>query len=391
MAEPRVCIYQPYLPPDPSGAGKQALTLARALLQRNVEVILLGDRSSASGMEDTIDGVPVRWVRELPPGRGYPTLLRYWGRIGAALLQLRRRFDVLQLHGAPFELLGAIPTARLLGKGIVVRTSLAGELANLRTSPTRRFKRGVLRLAHQYVALSTAILEEAVDCTMPASRITRIPNGVDRKVYRPVDAATRVRLRRELDLPINSRLMIYHGVFMERKSLHWLIQMMEPILDELDLTLVLVGGATRDESETGYARALRRQVSDSPARDRIQLRGFSADVQWFLQAADLYILPSTGEGLPNALLEAMACGLVPLASRTSGTEDVIWDGTSGFLFEPRDASSFRNALSRCLADGETRLREVSKAAVARIDEEYSIEATAERYLEVYRRAAKNSR
>ena len=386
--QPKICIYQRYLPPDPSGAGKQAVTLARALRRKGIEVALLGDLFPGVDREHTIDGVPVHWVKGLPPDWSYPTLFLYWARLAAKLFALRHRFDVLQVHAAPFSVIGAIPTGRLLNKGVVVRTSLAGELARLGESPSERFKRRLLLLAHRYVALSSEISVEAIEGGLPQNRTNQIPNGVDASIFHPVETPRKLQLRRDLNLPVDGRIMIFHGVFAERKSLHWLVDVIGPLLERNDLTLLLVGGPTRDEVRTRYAARLREQVARSPYRDRIVMRGHQSDVERFLQAADLYVLPSTGEGLPNALLEAMACGLVPLATRTSGTEDVIQDGVSGFLFEPRDAGSFVEAVDRCLADGGAALRAMSRAAVGRIRAQYTVDAIADLYLETYRQACR---
>ena len=382
---PRVCIYQRFLPPDPSGAGKQALTLAHLLRRRGFGVVLLGDRRPGAPAPERIEGVPVRWVDAAPEDAGYPQILAYWARLGAALARLRNDFDVLHVHSAAFRQAAAVPMARLLGKRALVRSSIAGEFGNLRRSRSGRLQLRALRLCDRFVVLSRRIAAEYLQAGLPGDRLHLVQNGVDEARYHPVPPGEKRALRRELGLPEEGRLLVYHGVFIERKSLHWLVDAIGPSLERYGLTLVLVGGPAREEPETGYAARLEKQIAEHPDRERIVLRGYTPEVNRYLQAADLYVLPSTSEGMPNALLEAMAAGLVPIASRIGGTEDVVEDGVSGFLFEPRDAEGILACLERCCGPSAgAALPELSAAALRRIRAEFTIQATGGRYADLYR-------
>ncbi len=341
---PSVCIYQRFMPPDPSGAGKQALTLAHVVKAAGWEVVFLTDGTPDSDREEEIDGFPMCRVRPPPLFPTYPQILAYWGRIGRRLAELRRRFDVLHVHSADFSQSAAVPMARLMGRPVLVRSSISGEFAGLRASRSGRVQLRMLKGAGAFVVLSKRLEGEFERSGLPTSRLHWIPNGVDTAIYHPVSAAMKKRLRQELSLPAEGRILIYHGVFIERKSLDWLVRVLEEPLSRLDLTLVLVGGAARVENQTGYAKRLYGQVAASPVRDRIIMRDRDPAVYRYLQASDGYVLPSTSEGLPNALVEAMAAGLVPIATRTGGAEDVIEHGQSGFLFEPRDDVSFLQCL-----------------------------------------------
>jgi glycosyltransferase involved in cell wall biosynthesis len=384
-SSPRVCIYQRYLPPDPSGAGKQAVTLAKALEEQGIQAMLLGDLRDAGAAFERIDGIRTHWIEPLPENPSYFQLLAYWGRVGVALMRLRASFDVLHVHSAAFEQSGAVPLARMLRKRVLVRSSISGEFQGLGRSRSGRLQRRALAVCDAFVVLSRRLAEEYVESGLPPNRLNLIPNGVDEDRYKPVTAAEKRALRRELNLPEAERIAIFHGVFIERKSIHWLVDSLGPSLERLDLTLLLVGGGARDEAETGYAAGLVQQIASSAYRDRILIRPFDPQVQRYLQAADLYVLPSTSEGLSNALLEAMAVGLVPIVSRTSGSEDVIEDGVSGFLFEPRDASSLLETIERCLDPNRTSLADRSSGALQRVARKYGIRATARQYAATYGR------
>ena len=374
-----VCIYQRYLPPDASGAGKQAVTLARALRRRGVDVVLLGDANSDSTLPPCLDGVPVRWVRTRK--RGYYALVAYWLRVGLQLLRLQRRFDVLHIHSAAFDQAGAILIARVLGKRVLVRSSLQGEFAGLSKSRSGRLHRRWLQFCHRFVVLSRELAAEFAAAELPLDRLERISNGVDTSLFHPVDQPAKQRLREELDLPLHARIVVFHGVFIERKRLCWLVEHLGPVLKERNLVLLLVGGAARDEPETGYAQRLTEIIARSPARERILIRPATPEVHRYLQAADLYILASNAEGMPNALLEAMATGLVPIVNRSSGANDVVQDGENGLFFDVGNPPTLHSALERCHADRD--LARLSEGALARIGERFDIDVVADRFVAMY--------
>ncbi len=381
---PGVCIYQRYMPPDASGAGKQALTLAHIVREAGWDVSLLTDGAPDQASTGFLEGVPIRRVAALPADASHAVTLAYWARIARALHGLRRRFDVLHVHSAAFHQAGAIPAARALGKRVLVRSSLSGEFAGLARSRSGRFQKRLLRLAGAFVVLSKRLGEEYLASGLPPGRLHRIPNGVDTTVYHPVPDPRKRELRRELGLPTDGRLMVFHGVFMERKSLHWLVQVLDPHLEFLDLKLLLVGGAARDEHRTAYARRLTSQIDESAAGDRIIVRGYDPEVHRYLQAADSYILPSTGEGLSNALLEAMAVGLTPVVTRTGGSEDVIEDGISGLLFDPRDPDSLLQALYAAYGTSPSvDPVAIGRAAAERVEKRFSIRSTGMEYVRLY--------
>jgi glycosyltransferase involved in cell wall biosynthesis len=101
-------------------------------------------------------------------------------------------------------------------------------------------------------------------------------------------------------------------------------------------------------------------------------------------AADVFVLPSVREGLPNALLEAMASGLPCVATRLPGvTDTLIADGTSGWLVAPDDAAGIAATLGRVLGD-PIRRATAGRAARAAVERGYGFDATAAAHLAIYR-------
>jgi len=109
------------------------------------------------------------------------------------------------------------------------------------------------------------------------------------------------------------------------------------------------------------------------------------EIEKFYRAADLFVLSSSREGMPLALLEAMATGLSCVASSLSGVTDVvIEDGVNGLLVPPGDAAALKDALQLLLLN-PTCAQELGRRARETVKERYSIRQTAAHYLRAYQR------
>jgi glycosyltransferase involved in cell wall biosynthesis len=129
---------------------------------------------------------------------------------------------------------------------------------------------------------------------------------------------------------------------------------------------------------------MERIVAGLGIQDSVEFLGSRADVVDLLQQSWGFVMPSRWEGMPNALLEAMACGLPCVATRVSGSEDIIADGVNGLLVEPEHPAEMAQALHRILEDTELaqRLGREGRATVIR---DYQLITIVEQCLELYRR------
>jgi glycosyltransferase involved in cell wall biosynthesis len=128
---------------------------------------------------------------------------------------------------------------------------------------------------------------------------------------------------------------------------------------------------------------LERMAVELNIQDSLEFLGSRSDIVDLLQQAWGFVLPSRNEGMPNALLEAMACGLPCVATRVSGSEDVITDGLNGILVEPEEPAQLAHALRSLIEDTELaqRLGQEGRATVVR---EYQLVHIVQRCLELYR-------
>lgn len=203
------------------------------------------------------------------------------------------------------------------------RTDLADKPGwRARLGVTRRRRRRVRSLSG-IIAISNLIAEELRSYGIPESKIACIPNGVDTDHFRPVaNEDEKRRLRAQLGWPTDRVILLFVGAIIERKQPHCLLDAVHAAQrrgGDLGLHLVLVG----PEYESAYAAGMRRRARELGIEGRITWAGYLENVADALRAADVYALISTSEGMPNALLEAMATGLPCVASAISGVTDII--------------------------------------------------------------------
>jgi glycosyltransferase involved in cell wall biosynthesis len=206
-------------------------------------------------------------------------------------------------------------------------------------------------------------------------RLVVIPNGVD--LARFGEPADRVGVRRELELPDDARLLIVVAKFLEQKGHRILLDALPPVLaDHPELHVLLAG--------EGPLRAhLEQQAATGGMASRIHFLGNRRDLPRILAASDLFVLPSLWEGLPMALLEAMASRLPVVATNVSGSREVLADGEAGILAPPGDPRALTAAIAGLLSD-PARAAAMGPAGRERVELHYSAAGQAARHAELYR-------
>jgi glycosyltransferase involved in cell wall biosynthesis len=380
------------------GGGEQHIRrLGRALAGSGMAATVVTRRGDAGwAAEETIDGIRV--VRVGPAG---PSRRGKYAMVPAALSALRRlrdRYDVLVVRGTRVLGLPALVAARALGKGVVLQAEVNGEMTGEvytwgtsldRGWPRRAIFAGVaarnrlLRDGDAFVAMSRAIRDEFVAAGVPRGKVALIPHGVDTDRFQPATESERRALRERLGLPADGRIIIYSGRLLRGKGLEALVEAFRPIAAaEPYAHLAIVGSG--DGQSLSVEADLHAAAQDLAGR--VTFAGRVEAVEDWLRAADLFAFPSVFEALGIALIEAAACGLPAVASRTGGIVDVVEDGRSGVLVPAGDVAALSAALLRLVKDpaltramGEA-ARDVARA---RFDERDA----ADRYRALFREVA----
>jgi glycosyltransferase involved in cell wall biosynthesis len=124
-------------------------------------------------------------------------------------------------------------------------------------------------------------------------------------------------------------------------------------------------------------------VTELGIQDSVEFLGLRTDVVDLLQQSWGFVLPSRWEGMPNALLEAMACGLPCVATRVSGSEDIISNGVNGLLVEPERPTEMALAL-RSIIEDTNLAQQLGQKGYATVVRDYQLTTIVEQCLELYR-------
>jgi glycosyltransferase involved in cell wall biosynthesis len=414
---PRIYIAIATFHPLVGGAERQALAQGRSLRERGyVATIITFRHNRAWPRHEVIEGVPVIRVagallggREKLP-RTLQKMLYVLALVvmGWSLWQERFYFDLLHVYQLTLLTLPTALVCRITGKPMIIavrgadsgkkskfqhKASLVAGPLNAaepwlqivneksRTNPDLEdlerlgkpvvhFTRSLLkRIGAVIVVLSSGMqcYLAAHDFTFP--RILLIPNGVDILRYTPRSHNTSADQRSQIVVCI-SRLCYQKGIDVLLQAWH-MVQKQSPLA-----RLAIVGdGPIRTQLEC-MTEALGLANS-------VEFTGLQSDILAQLHRSDIAVLPSRWEGMPNAVLEAMACGLPCVATRVSGSEDMIQHGINGLLVEPENYHSLARALLVLLQDPEL-VKKYGQAARTTIEQHYSLDHIIDQYIKIYR-------
>lgn len=224
--------------------------------------------------------------------------------------------------------------------------------------------RAIWRRSHAVVANSTGLQALALR-TAPELPIAVIPNGVDSGRFSPAPP--------DPTPPRSPLRLLFVGRLSFQKGVDTLLRALARIGGS-ELRLMLVGDGPERASLEAQARAagLAGQVRFSGWQER-------AALPEIYRAADCFVFPSRDEGMPNALLEAMATGLPLIASRIAGNEELVLPGVNGLLVPADDVEALADALRKLLADPSARA-EMGRASRRRALAEYGWRSSAQAYL-----------
>jgi L-malate glycosyltransferase len=342
------------------------------LLERGVRTEII---TRAMAGAPRIEPIPGSLVRRTPlAGESPLASLVYVAAALGHLLRRRSQIDLVHAHGALSPATIALG-GRLLGLPCLVTVLGAGphgDLARLARKPLGRIRSRLMFRSAWFAALSAELREELMALGVPPERILVLPNGVDLATYRPAAAGERERVRERLGLPERAFIGTFVGRLHPVKDVDTLLQAAARVPE---LTLVVAG----DGGERGRLEAEAGRLGVSA---RVRFLGESSEVAEILRASDAFLLSTHGEGMSNALLEAMACGLPCLVSRSVGGAAELLEPGRGLLLPAGDAEAWAAAIRRLLEEpglGAT----LGAEAAAFVAAELSLEAAAERLARAY--------
>lgn len=297
------------------------------------------------------------------------------GRQWAVIIKLYRLFrkqhvDVVQTHHIK-QLLYSGLGARLAGARLV---HVEHDCSSLRAPRVQRRLRVLAPLCHRIVAVGDTIRDFLVsEVGLPASQVSVIPNGVDVARYGPQPTMT----REMLGLPARGRLIGHVGRLEAEKNQTGLLCAFAIVAYTCpDARLVIVGDGSQRSELQHAAHAL-------GIAGRVHFLGLRNDVADLLPHLDVFVLSSRSEGLPIALLEALACARPVVATTVGEIPRLIQNEVTGVTVPPADPKALANALAGLLSSPHLAAA-MGRAARQVIEERYSLTRVIGQYQELYR-------
>lgn len=368
----RILVINSEYPPIGGGAGNASANIARWLAAFGHEVAVLTAHFGDLPRLETQDGVTIHRLPALRRKQDRSGALEQLAFIASGTLHslgLARRFkpDVtLAFFGVPS---GAIAWALNILYRIPYVVSLrGGDVPGFRPYDFKVFHkligpflRVIWHSASGVIANSRGLrsLARAFDSSI---EIPIIPNGVEVSRF---DAG-----QRDWSAP---RLLSV-GRIVYQKGLDLGLRALAQLKD-LDWHWSIAG----DGPQMDPLKSLAQELGIA---ERVTFLGWQskADLTQAYHRANLFLFPSRHEGMPNAVLEAMASGLPVIATRIAGNEELVLDGETGVLVAPEDVNALRDGLRRLLTDAHLRER-MGRASRLRVEREYSWESVALQYSE----------
>ncbi len=354
--------------PVASGAELQAERLAIKLTELGFPIKVLTQRwDPASLPYEFYQGIEIHRtdfpIAYKPDLEAVPNL-RY-------LIKKVRTYDILHNHQMLGHAVVSTLVARWLGKKNLIKLACAGKYGDLEVLsglPWGKWGLRVLRQADAIVAISREIYNELIQFDFDPGRIHLIPNGVDLQEF-----------QRKQPLPANpGRRFILVGRRTPQKGIDTALKALKILLDKglgNGLELNLYGW---DYSEWDY-----RQMARELGVDRYtNFLPFERNVFEVYQKAYCLLLPSVGEGLSNVLLEAMAMEMPVIASRVSGSVEVVDHLKNGLLIPPGSPEALAAAMEMVLGYPE-QAAAWGRQARLKVRDHYSLDAVAQRYAGLY--------
>lgn len=295
------------------------------------------------------------------------------------LTRLCRRENFQLIHTQLFsaDVAGRI-TGRILGIPVVstFQSAIYEPDSGLHSSWRRWVDEKSCRWVKQVIAVSQFVkgsLQRRLKIS--PEKITVIPNSVDTHQFSP-SPLRRSQNRHRLDFQENDFSWITVGRLNAPKGYSTLLAAMEKLLGEGSPTRLLIVGEGPDR------RWLEADSQKRGLGKQVHFLGAAADVRPFLDAADGFVFPSLSEGLPLALLEAMAMEKPCVASRIGPHEEMIEPEKSGLLFTPKDSAELSTAMAR-IQDDPSLAKQMGSQARLRVEKQFDAAFCARRLGELY--------
>lgn len=300
--------------------------------------------------------------------------IMYYLSLSLYLASHYTEYDIIQSFFLKHSSFISIILGKLFKKKVFCRVECSGNFGDLKALKKVPFSFiffNVFKKSKGIIVLSKEMRKELEDYGFNRKILFLIPNGVNVEKFKP--SIDKEIAKKELGFE-NRKIVIFVGRLNVQKGLEYLLEAFRKI-DISGKLLIILGEGTLKEK-------LQKRAEEIGINDKVWFGGNRENVVPYLQASDVFVLPSLSEGLPIALLEAMACGLPVIVSKVGGNIDIVENEINGYIIEPRNTEQIKIYLEYILKNKE-KADLMSKRNREKIVENYSCEVVVEKYLKLY--------
>lgn len=305
----------------------------------------------------------------------------YYDKVFQSIVEMGRAYPIVHIFGFSFlwpdehaELIRRLVTE--LGARIILKVPTSGDATRILAGEFRSVK----NLVTAYIALNSSIVDELLNCEVERERIVEISNGVPLHIYKPCTSEEKFNVRQHFSFPQDRPVIGFAGRLVTRKRLDLVIDAIRKLPRAGRPKLALMGDVD-DTFGDQFSPA------DSLNEDVLWIPG-QHDTRNFYHALDAYVCASEAEGMPNAVLEAMASGLPVVLSDIPGQRQLVPEGQNGWLFPKGNL----DALCNCLTDLYQKwsiggLAHYGTNSRQLVDEFFDENIIADKYIDLYNRVS----
>ncbi|MCR4404994.1 MAG: glycosyltransferase [Candidatus Acetothermia bacterium] len=330
------------------------------------------DRKGPVGEELEHAGLKVHYLPLRSPWALLPVVFRLSGLLRSG------GYDILHLYGLKANLLGRL-LGRILGQRRVLGGLRSAYPSGRKEQWTLLLDRLTFRLSLGYVSNSQAAIDFLASHGYGRRKFWLIHNGIDTRPFCDRSAEEKGALRQHYALPPDKPIITCVANLRPPKGHEYLIEALRELKERgLEFVALLVGdGPLRERlEESVQSLKLTEQVRFLGSRDH-------DEIPTILAITDVFVLPSLWEGLPTAIIEAMAAGCPVVGTAVGGMPELVIEGETGFLVPPGDPGALAERLELLLQDPALRNR-LGEASADRVREHFSLERMVQQHQALYR-------
>jgi glycosyltransferase involved in cell wall biosynthesis len=382
--EIKLLICVPYTHPFYAGGGMSALRFAKCLLEKKINVRLLAlNQNFSLPWESKIGNVPVFRIPYIKYNI-FTKILSLPFIVGYYLYFILTN-NVIMIFGNNnilYELIivfGWIFNKKVIFRSTMYKDDDISTLIN-KNKLIRRLRIKIFGKVNGYFSLSPKFTESYLNIYGLKERILESSQGVDFRQFKPASVNEKENLIREFNLPENTIIIISVAYLIKRKGFEQIFKVLNRI--NLPFLYIIVGNYEVDKEHYLSSRKAEMEYLYNKGKkllgNKILFAGTTDNVQKYLQVSDIFLINSKKEGLPNALLEAMACGVCPVSYHMEGLVNyILYDKENSIIFNSEEEMEYS---IRGLITDKTLRDTLGQNANKFIQENCSIERMADKFI-----------